>query len=209
MSKTLPPHEQSMSPTMRRVIGAVNAVEGPLAMVALVAAYGLAEHLVSSQEAAAEGTLAVERIGVLGTDLPVTLSMSLLLVGAAAGAVGSVIHQSIIFAHRAGHDTLERGFVWWYLLRPLWSGLLGAVVVTAVNAGLISIGDETTSGAGVTVLVTAGCVAGLFTDRVLDRLRDLLGATDPTRHATSIAKSSRGSAAASEGAHADQTLGQT
>jgi hypothetical protein len=79
-----------------------------------------------------------------------------------------------------GHETLEVGFVWWYLLRPIWSALLGAVFVIAVNTGLISIGDQTTSTAGVTVLATVGCFAGLFTDQVLDRMRDLLGATDPT-----------------------------
>jgi hypothetical protein len=112
-----------------------------------------------------------------------------MIVGAAAGAVGSIIQQSIIFAQRAGFQTLQRGFVYWYVLRPIWSALLGAVVVIAANAGLISIGDETTSSAGVTVLVTLGCLAGLFTDKALDRLRSLLGASDPATVVTPVVAS--------------------
>ena len=173
-------NEHAMTPRMICVIGILNVAAGVIAMAALVASYGLAEGLVSSQEAAAEGTIVTRSVSVLGGSFAVSLSMSVLLLGAAAGLVGSMIQQSIVFAHRAGHETLEVGFVWWYLLRPIWSALLGAVFVIAVNTGLISIGDETTSTAGVTVLATVGCFAGLFTDQVLDRMRDLLGATDPT-----------------------------
>ena len=181
MTDTLVPATavSAMSPLTRRIVGGVNVAEGALALAALVAAYGLSERLVAAQEAAAEGAIATRTLHWWGPDVAVTLSMSLLLVGAAAGIVGSVIQQCVIFAQRAGHETLERGFVWWYILRPVWSCLLGAVVVVAVNAGLISIGDQTTSASGVTVLVTMGCLAGLFTDQALQRLAPLLGATPP------------------------------
>lgn len=176
----LPALDTAMSQTTRRVIGATNAIEGVLGLVALVVAYGLAEHLVTVQEASADGAVAVWTVQWWGPDFPVTLSMSLVIVGAAAGIVGSVIQQSIVFAQRAGHETLERGFVWWYVLRPVWSALLGAVVVVALNAGLISIGDQTTSAPGIMVLITMGCLSGLFTDRALQRLAPLLGASHPT-----------------------------
>ncbi len=176
----LPNLRTAMSTTTRRVIGAVNAVEGVFAFLGLVVAYGLAEHLVTLQEVAPTGDVAVWTVQWWGPDFPVTLSMCLLLVGATAGVVGSVIQQSIVFAQRAGHETLERGFVWWYVLRPVWSALLGAVAVVAVNAGLISIGDQTTSAPGIMVLVTVGCLSGLFTDQALQRLAPLLGATAPT-----------------------------
>jgi hypothetical protein len=168
-----------MKPFTRRLIGTINFAEAVLALVALVAAYGIAERLVSAQEIVAPGDIATRTVRWWGPDFTTTLNMSLLIVGAAAGAVGSVIHQSMVFAQRAGLETLERGFVWWYLLRPVWSALLGSVVVVAVNTGLISIGDETTSTAGVTVLVMMGCLAGLFTDQAMRRLRPMLGATPP------------------------------
>jgi hypothetical protein len=169
----------AMTPAMVRIIGVAHVAAGVLAMAALVATYGLADGLVSSQEAAPDGTIVTRTVDVFGAGFDVSLSMSVLLLGAASGLVGSMIQQSIVFAQRAGLQTLEVGFVWWYLLRPIWSALLGAVSVIAVNTGLISIGDQTTSTAGVTVLATVGCFAGLFTDRALDKMRGLLGATDP------------------------------
>jgi hypothetical protein len=167
-----------MTTRTRRVIGAVNVVEGALALIALVAAYGVAENLVVDQEETPSPALATDTVHWIGPDFVLTLGMSLILVGAAAGVAGSVIQQSLVFAHRAGVETLQRGFVWWYVLRPVWSALLGAIVVIAANTGLVSIGDQTTSSAGVTVLVTMGCFAGLFTDQVMQRLQGVLGAGD-------------------------------
>jgi len=173
-----------MSDESRRLVGVVNLGVGITGLVALIAAYGLTEQLVTAQEAARAGTVARQKIVWIGPDVLISLNMSLLIVGAAAGAVGSAIQQSIVFALRAGYESLERGYVWWYVLRPMWSALLGAVVVFAVSAGLVSIGDTTTSTAGVTVLVTAGAMAGLFTDQALQRLQLLLGATHPATPAT-------------------------
>jgi hypothetical protein len=160
-------------------VGVSHIALGAVSFMALVAAYGLAERLVTAQEHAGDGRIATVTASWWGPDVSMSLNMSLLLVGAAAGVVGSVIQQSIVFAQRAGQGTLQQGFVWWYALRPIWSALLGAVAVLTFNAGLISIGDQTTSAAGVTVLVTMGCLAGLFTDRMLQRLAPLLGATAP------------------------------
>jgi hypothetical protein len=169
-----------MAPRQQRLVGAGNAVAGILALTMLVWTYGLAEQMVSAQEAAPAGEVATRTIASWGPSISVTLATSLVLVGAAAGFVGSLVQQSIVFASRAGQQTLERGYVWWYVLRPVWSALLGGVVVLTVNAGLVSIGDDTTSAAGVTVLVTAAAVAGLFTDQAMQRLRSVLGASDPS-----------------------------
>jgi hypothetical protein len=101
----------------------------------------------AAQGAAPAGDVATRTIASWGPSISVTLATSLVLVGAAAGFVGSVVQQSIVFASRAGQQTLERGYVWWYVLRPVWSAWLGSVVVLTVNAGLVSIGDDTTSAA--------------------------------------------------------------
>jgi hypothetical protein len=86
----------------------------------------------------------------------VTLNMSLLIVGAAAGAVGSIVHQGVVYA-RARHEHLKCDHVLCYVLRPVWSALLGAVAVISVNTGLISIGDQTTATAGVRRAGDHGC----------------------------------------------------
>ncbi len=160
--------------TIRWLIVAINIAEALAGLAFLIWAYGLAEHLVAAQETAAPHQVASATVGWWLVNFDVTLNMSLLIVGAAAGAVGSVIRQTMDFA-RSSRTRVHRS-VWWYLLRPLWSALLGSVSVIAVNTGLISIGDETTSSAGVAVLVLTGCLAGLFTDQVLHRLRRMLDA---------------------------------
>ncbi|NIK58882.1 hypothetical protein [Kribbella shirazensis] len=169
MSNTVEPQRRRRSAVRRshrRAIITINITEAVITLACLIAAYGLAERLVAAQEAAAPHEVASRSV----VHLPVTLNMSLLIVGSAAGAVGSVIQQSMAFARGAGpaHQ------VAWYLMRPLWSALLGSVSVIAVNTGLLSIGDETTSSAAVAVLVLTGCLAGLFTDQVLRRLRRML-----------------------------------
>lgn len=158
-------------------IVAVNIVEAIVALLSLIAAYGLAEQLVAAQEAAGSAKLADRAFDWWILDFAVTLNMSLLIVGAAAGAVGSVIRQSMALTRRS--SSVEDRSIWWYVLRPLWSALLGSVSVIAVNTGLISIGDETTSSAGIAVLVLTGCLAGLFTDQVLHRLRTMVDRSRP------------------------------
>jgi hypothetical protein len=164
--------------SIQRLIVAVSIVEAVAALLWLISAYGLAEQLVADQEAAGASKVAKRTIDWWLMDFDVTLNMSLLIVGAAAGAVGSVIHQSMTLTR--GTRRAESRSVSRYVLRPLWSALLGSVSVIAVNTGLISIGDETTSTAGVTVLVTMGALSGLFTNQALRRLRPILGGPGST-----------------------------
>lgn len=51
-----------MTPALRRLTGTVNALEGLIAFVWLVASYGLAERLVAAQEAAPVGTVATRSL---------------------------------------------------------------------------------------------------------------------------------------------------
>ncbi|MFG1911286.1 hypothetical protein [Kribbella sp. NPDC048928] len=163
MSNTVRPGRRRSA---RRTIAGINVAEAVIALPFLIASYGLAERLVAAQELAGPHQVASRSVA----HVSITLNMSLLIVGAAAGMAGSVIHQSMAFARSStsGHQ------VSWYVMRPLWSALLGSVSVLAMNTGLLSIGDETTSSAGVAVLVLTGCLAGLFTDQVLTRLRRML-----------------------------------
>ncbi|TDW92409.1 hypothetical protein [Kribbella sp. VKM Ac-2566] len=176
MSNTLGPQRKrttAVRRNTRRAIVTINITEAVVALPCLVAAYGLAERLVAVQETAGPHHVASQSVA----HLAITLNMSLLIVGAAAGAVGSVIQQSMAFARNAAPDHPAA----WYVMRPLWSALLGSVSVIAVNTGLLSIGDDSTSSAAIAVLVLTGCLAGLFTDQVLRRLRGMLDRGARTR----------------------------
>lgn len=172
-----------VTPGWRTAIGVLNLVEGVVALVAVVGAYGLAERLVVAQEATADQGLAVEPAW---WGIEITLGMSLILVGTAGAFAGGVARQSMAFASRSGYETLERSFTWWYVLNPVWSALLGGAFVTAANAGLVSIGDDTTSTAALPMLATMGALAGLFTDQVLQRMRSVIGLTDPKVAASQV-----------------------
>jgi hypothetical protein len=114
---------------------------------------------------------------------PVSADTGLMALVAFAAIAGSAVHCIVVFSERAGRRTLERGYVWWYLLRPLGAALLGVLFYFAVRAGLMTLG--TTAGppspaAGATL----GAFAGLFTDRVLQKMGRVLGSTDPATPAS-------------------------
>ncbi len=79
-----------------------------------------------------------------------------------------------VFAARAGHETLERGYAWWYFTRPLIAAALAFVFYVTVIAGYF---DDVTSDSRPALVVAAvvGGLTGLFTDQVLDKLRGVLG----------------------------------
>lgn len=187
ITSTTTPVVPPMSASVRLWVGLGNFLGSIVAFVALLATYGFAEQVMAAQSAAQTGAVVTQKVTWWGPDFPASMGMAVLMVGAAAAAVGSMIQQSKIFAERAGHESLQRGWVWWYVLRPFWSALLGAVAVVALDAGVIKLGDQSTSSTGLTVLVTAGFIAGLFTDQVLQKLRSALGATDPVQLATAPA----------------------
>ncbi len=177
--------DERMPDWMRVLVGTLLIVQSVGALVWLVWAYGPAESLVASVDASpAESPVATSTMHWWGPDFTLTPTTALFLVSAAAAVCGSVIQQARMFVSRAGYDTLEASFLWWYVLRPLPSALLGVLFVVTINASLVSIGDQATSPAGLSVLVTAAAVAGLFTDTVLQRMRHILGASDPHKVAS-------------------------
>jgi hypothetical protein len=172
--------DERMPNWMRSFVGALLVVEAAAALVWLVWAYGPAEQLVASVDAdPTEGAVSTATMRWWGPDFALTPTTALFLVSAAAGVCGSIIQQARSFISRSGYDTLERSFVWWYVLRPIPSALLGVLFVVTINASLVSLGDQATSPQGLSILVTAAAVAGLFTDTVLQKLRHVLGASNP------------------------------
>ena len=130
----------------------------------------------------------------LVASFPVSADTGLLALVAFAAIAGSAVHCIVVFSERAGRRTLERDYLWWYLLRPLGAALLGVLFYFAVRAGLMTLGAAAgppSPAAGATV----GALAGLFTDRVLQQMGRVLGSTDPATPAS--AQAPRGRAARS------------
>jgi hypothetical protein len=151
------------------------AVAGTTMLVAVLWAWNLADRA---------GT-APQPVHWIGPDFTATPAIGALVLAATAGAAASFIHTTTQFAARAGHRTFEPSYLAWYLLRPLNAALMAMVTVVLVRSGLITFGT-TQDGNGAAVLAfTAGAVAGLYTDKVMQLLRARLGATDPSTPASS------------------------
>src|SRR5215469_219793 len=96
------------------------------------------------------------------------------LARSAREVLGSMAVMIITFANRAGQETLEHGFLWWYLIRPFAAAGVGVLFYMAIIAGFFN----QTSARGRSALVLAaaiGGLAGLFTDNVVQKMRALLG----------------------------------
>lgn len=130
-------------------------------------AWSFASRLVSGK---AGTTVSVHFLGVGFTP---TAEFSLLLIVLLAAMLGSVAVLTLTFSSRAGHGTLESGYVWWYLTRPITAAALGLLFYVAIMAGFFS--ATTTQGHPALVIAAAiGGLAGLFTDQVLKKMRSIL-----------------------------------
>jgi hypothetical protein len=148
-------------------VGVWLAALGGASLVAVMWSWAVADR------AGADGT-AVQWIGPDFTATPATSALAL---AAVAGVTGSVVHSASLFATRVGRRTFEVSYVWWYVLRPVEAALVAVVLVAAVRSGLVALNTTGNEGATTALAFLVGGLAGLFTDRAMQRLRGLLGAT--------------------------------
>jgi hypothetical protein len=120
----------------------------------------------------------------IGPDFSVSATTAALLLAGVAGVAGSVVHTIGVFSSRVGRRTFEGSYVWWYVLRPGAACLLAVLFMAAVRAGQLGVGSDTSKAATPILAFLAGGLAGLFTDRVLQQMRALLGATSTEKKAS-------------------------
>ena len=149
------------------VVGCWLGALGVLSLLAAVWAWAIADR----------AGLADDAVRWVGPDFTATAGTSALVLAAAGGVAGSFVHAGSLFAARVGRRTFEVSYFWWYLLRPIESALVAMVFVAAVRSGLVAVGMETADTATTVLAFLSGALAGLFTDRVMQRLRGILGAT--------------------------------
>lgn len=142
-----------------------------LALLAAVAlaitpwAWSLATSGISSRAAG--------RARFLGLSFKPTAEFNLIIIVMLMSVLGSLAVMIITFANRAGHETLEHGFLWWYLIRPFAAAAIGVLFYMAIIAGFFN--QRSATGRSALVLAAAiGGLAGLFTDIVLQKMRAAL-----------------------------------
>jgi hypothetical protein len=111
-----------------------------------------------------------------GLEFTVSAPSTLVAMVALMALIGSVTVMTLVFAARAGHDTLEQAYLWWYLTRPVSAAGLGILLYMLVVAGFFNLGSIEGGSEGALVVAAAlGGLAGLFTDQVVDKVRVVLG----------------------------------
>jgi hypothetical protein len=116
------------------------------------------------------------RVEFFGQPIVATDAMVLPIVVILMAMLGSITVMGLTFASRAGQETLERGFLWWYLTRPITAAAVAVLFYMTVVSGLF---DLSSLGQRPALMLAAAlaALAGLFTDQVLGKLRRLLGQT--------------------------------
>jgi hypothetical protein len=126
----------------------------------------------------------------LGIGFSPTADFAMLAIVALTAMAGSAVHMALIFANRAGHGKLERTWAFWYLLRPGAAALLGVLTYVVIKAGFLgSVSDS--QGKGLAFAAAVGALAGLFTDKVIAKLRDAIGASPFDRSASHPASAAK------------------
>jgi hypothetical protein len=157
-----------MTPESTRSIGVFLCILGAALLATLLWAWSLASRVL---EQAPGETVEAE---FLGLGFRPTAEFALVGIVVLTAMLGSFVVMTQVFAARAGHKTLEQGFVWWYLTRPLIAAALAFAFYMTVVAGYFN--DATReSRPALVVAAVAGGLTGLFTDQVLDKLRGVLG----------------------------------
>jgi hypothetical protein len=156
------------------VVGIWLAAVGVAAVLTAVWAWAVADRARSANDA----------VHWIGPDFTATAATSALVLAAVGGVAGSFVHAGSLFTARVGRRTFEVSYFWWYVLRPLESAVLAMVFVAAIRSGLLALGADGKDSDTVVLVFLSGALAGLFTDRVMQRLRGLLGATKTDQKAT-------------------------
>jgi hypothetical protein len=166
-----------MNPRMKSGIGWYLVSLGITALAVLPWAWSLAMTTIGSTQSAAiakkGGGKATEAHFLWLTFTPTTDTMLMIIVILMA-IIGSVAVLMLTFSNRAGHETIEQGYLWWYLTRPITAAGIAAIFYMAIAAGYFN----QVTGEGRAALVIAAAVggfAGLFSDKVLKMMRSILG----------------------------------
>jgi hypothetical protein len=125
---------------------------------------------------------ATVRAHFLGVGFNPTPAFSLLLIVILSAMAGSVAVMALVFSARAGKHTLEQGWQWWYVTRPITAAIIGVLSYMALLTGFFDLGVGSDR-PELVVAAAVGGLAGLFTDQILDKMRKTLAVTDPDKPA--------------------------
>jgi hypothetical protein len=168
--------QDRMPDASRRFVGAYLVALGAALVGTIPWAWSFATTLA---DPAGPGTV---RAHFLGFGFTPTPAFSLLLIVILAAMAGSVAVMSLVFSARSGKHTLEQGWQWWYVTRPITAAIVGVLSYMAILTGFFDLGVGSDR-PELVVAAAVGGLAGLFTDQVLAKMRKIMAVTDPNKPA--------------------------
>lgn len=165
---------RSMSRKSRVFVGGYLLVFGAALLAVIPWAWSFASRVIDGRNITAS---------FLNLSFTPTPEFSMVLIVLLAAVTGSVVVLTLTFADRAGHETLEQGYLWWYLTRPISAAGLGLLFYMAFISGFFNAATEKDSQALI-LAATIGGLAGLFTDQVLKKMSTVLGLMPTTELAS-------------------------
>ena len=122
--------------------------------------------------AGAHVTILPDRSGVYDDDCDSRTATGLLILIAAMGALGGLVHAMSSFTTFVGNRELLPSWIWWYVLRP-FLGALVAVVVYLVFRARPGSADFALSSADCLSTAAFAALIGLFAEHATIKLKDI------------------------------------
>ncbi len=116
-------------------------------------------------------------VGLFGgrVTLNLNVEVTLLLVVVFAALVGAFVHSFASIAWHRAHDALEERWATWYITRPFIGVGLALLIYFLLRAGFLNFSTEASSINLYGVAAISG-IAGMFTQKATEKLRDLADA---------------------------------
>lgn len=106
-------------------------------------------------------------------DVTMSREVVLLVLAAAAGALGSLVHVTRSIVAFVGKSNFDSSWVAWYLTRPVVGTAIALLAYVAVRAGFLNVSGNPEE-INVYGVATIAGLAGLFSEKVSDKLKQLV-----------------------------------
>lgn len=171
-----------MSTACRRFVGGYLLVLGVALLAVIPWAWSFASRVIDGTKITAS---------FFNRSFTPTPEFSIVVIALLAAVTGSVVVLTLTFADPSGHETLESGYLWWYLTRPISAAGLGLLFYMAFISRFFN--EATAKDSQALILAaTIGGLAGLFTDQVLKKMSTVLGLMPTSQFASGKDSSGKG-----------------
>jgi IPT/TIG domain len=112
----------------------------------------------------------------------IDLNTLIMLLIALGGFLGNMVHIGTSFTNYVGADKFRKRWILWYCVKPFTAAALAVGIYIIFRAGFLN-GANATTNINLYGVVSIAILAGLFTDKATDKLRQVFGVIFQTNEA--------------------------